>query len=98
MSSPELVDRLQSELRHESTSRRLQEELNARLQGEYDALLKKLAEAELHIDRLRLGATIDITRKRALSRGTGEELSCNSSKLKWPSSSPPLQSITVVCS
>ncbi len=74
MTSPELVHRLQSELHHESTSRRRQEELNSKLQGEYDTLLKRLAEAELHIDRLRLGATIDITRRCTLSQDAGEGL------------------------
>ncbi len=54
MAYPELVHRLQSALHLESATRRRQEELNARLQGEYDALLKRLAETELHIDRLRL--------------------------------------------
>ena len=48
-----LVDQLQSELKQEALSRRLQEELNSKLQDEYDVLLKRLAEAESHIDRLR---------------------------------------------
>ena len=71
MSSSQLIHQLQAELRQESFSRRQQEELNSKLQGEYDTLLKRLAEAELHIDRLRLGTTIDINKEHVLSRDPG---------------------------
>ena len=57
-----LVEQLQKELRHEAFSRQLQEELNSKLQDEYDELLKRLAEAELHIDRMRLGANVDLNK------------------------------------
>ena len=57
-----LVEQLQKELRHEAFSRQLQEELNSKLQDEYDELLKRLAEAELHIDRMRLGANVDFNK------------------------------------
>ena len=57
-----LVEQLQNELRHEAFTRHLQEELNSKLQDEYDELLKRLAEAELHIDRMRLGANVDLNK------------------------------------
>jgi hypothetical protein len=57
-----LVEQLQKELRHEAFSRQFQEELNSKLQDEYDELLKRLAEAELHIDRMRLGANVDFNK------------------------------------
>lgn len=57
------VGELQKELQKECLSRQRQEELNAKLQNEYDHLLKKLAVAELHIDRLRLGSSVDASKK-----------------------------------
>ena len=57
-----LIEQLQKELRHEAFSRQLQEELNSKLQDEYDELLKRLAEAELHIDRMRLGPNVDFNK------------------------------------
>ena len=50
---PNVLEKLQEELKQEALSRQLQEELNSKLQDEYDVLLKRLAEAELHIDRMR---------------------------------------------
>ena len=57
-----LVEQLQQELQQEALSRQLQEERNSKLQDEYDILLKRLAEAELHIDRMRLGADVDVNK------------------------------------
>ena len=57
------VGELRQELQKECLSRQRQEELNAKLQNEYDHLLKKLAVAELHIDRLRLGSSVDASKK-----------------------------------
>lgn len=62
MSNSSLVKRLQGKLQVESSSRQLQDELNSKLQTEYDQLLKRLAEAENHIDRLRLGANLELNR------------------------------------
>ncbi len=58
---------LQEVLEQETKSRQQQVELNSKLQDEYDHLLKKLAQAELHIDKLRLGANVDIHRRFILS-------------------------------
>lgn len=57
------VGELRQELQKECLSRQRQEEINAKLQNEYDHLLKKLAVAELHIDRLRLGSSVDASKK-----------------------------------
>ena len=54
-----LVEQLQRELKQESFSRQLQEQLNSKLQDEYDVLLKRLAEAESHIDRLRFHPNVE---------------------------------------
>ena len=61
------VEHLQAVLEQETKSRQQQQELNSKLQDEYDLLLKKLAQAELHIDQLRLGANVDINRRFILS-------------------------------
>lgn len=61
------LEHLQAVLERETTSRRQQQELNSKLQDEYDLLLKKLAQAELHIDQLRLGANVDINRRFILN-------------------------------
>ena len=66
----EKLHHLQAELEQEARSRRQQEELNSKLQDEYDVLLKKLAEAELHIDQLRLRANVDINKRFILSHQT----------------------------
>lgn len=58
----ELIEKLQKQLSHEHDTRRKQQELNEKLQHEYDVLLKKLAEAELHIDKLRLGANVEMNK------------------------------------
>ena len=67
---------LRSSLARESLSRARQEQLNARLQEEYDTLLKKLAEAELHIDRMRLAggteAGMEDGGAMTVVRGSGE--------------------------
>ena len=65
-----LVAQLQKELSLEHDSRRRQQELNAKLQHEYDVLLKKLAEAELHIDKLRLGANVELNKWYVLRYAT----------------------------
>ena len=61
------VGELRQELQRESLSRQRQEELNAKLQDEYDQLLKKLAVAELHIDRLRLDSCVDVSKRFVIS-------------------------------
>ena len=61
------VGELRQELQRESLSRQRQEELNAKLQDEYDQLLKKLAVAELHIDRLRLDSSVDVSKRFVIS-------------------------------
>lgn len=58
---------LREDLEQETRSRQRQEELNCKLQDEYDILLKKLAEAELHIDQLRLRANVNINKRFILS-------------------------------
>ena len=58
---------LQAVLEQETKSRQQQQELNSKLQDEYDVLLKKLAQAELHIDQLRLGANVEINKRFILS-------------------------------
>lgn len=62
MSNSSLVNRLQGKLHQESHTRQLQEDVNSKLQTEHDRLLKRLAEAENHIDRLRLGAHLELKR------------------------------------
>lgn len=62
MSNSSLVTRLEGKLHEQSKSRQIQDELNSKLQTEYDQLLKRLAEAENHIDRLRLGANLELNR------------------------------------
>ena len=57
-----LVEQLQRELKQESFSRQLQEQLNSKLQDEYDVLLKRLAEAESHIDRLRFYPNVEFNK------------------------------------
>lgn len=61
---------LQEKLQHESRSRLQQEAINSKLMTEQDSLRKKLAEAELHIDQLRLGANVDINKRFILSHKT----------------------------
>ena len=56
------ADALQSRLQKAETKREEQQQLNAQLQEEYDDLLKKLAEAELTIDRLRLGVNTRVNK------------------------------------
>lgn len=65
--SPSQFRHLQEELEQETQSRQLQEDLNSKLQDEYDILLKKLAEAELHIDQLRLRANVNINKRFIVS-------------------------------
>ena len=83
---------LKSELEQEAKSRRLQEDLNVKLQDEYDVLLKKLAEAELHIDQLRLGASVDIKKRFILTHETHSNLTKsvreNQHRPMWGSSIP----------
>ena len=69
MSGGAVVHELRRKLQKELLSRQRQEELNAKLQDEYDLLLKRLAEAELHIDRLRLGPSVEINRRFIERRG-----------------------------
>lgn len=68
MSGGAVVHELRRKLQKELLSRQRQEELNAKLQDEYDLLLKRLAEAELHIDRLRLGPSVDINKRFVVGR------------------------------
>lgn len=63
---------LQAELQEETKSRQRQEQLNSKLQDEYDILLKKLAEAELHIDQLRLRANVNINKRFILSHHSSQ--------------------------
>lgn len=65
--SPAQFRQLQEELELETKSRQQQEDRNSKLQDEYDILLKKLAEAELHIDQLRLRANVNINKRFVLS-------------------------------
>ena len=58
---------LGEKLKHESRYRIQQEAVNSRLMTEQDLLRKKLAEAELHIDKMRFGANVDINRRFILS-------------------------------
>ena len=69
MSGGAVVHELRRKLQKELISRQRQEEINAKLQDEYDHLLKRLAEAELHIDRLRLGPSVDINKRFIVRRG-----------------------------
>ena len=69
------VEHLQAVLAQETESRHQQEELNSKLQDEYDVLLKKLAEAELHIDKLRLRANVDINKKFVISHHSKQSVS-----------------------
>lgn len=69
MSGGAVVHELRRKLQKELISRQRQEELNAKLQDEYDHLLKRLAEAELHIDRLRLGPSVDINKRFIVRHG-----------------------------
>ncbi len=62
MSNSSLVTRLEGKLQQEAESRQLQNEVNYKLQTEYDILLKRLAEAENHIDKLRLGANLELNK------------------------------------
>lgn len=64
------VKHLQAVLEHETNSRQQQEVFNSKLQEEYDVLLKKLAEAELHIDRLRLRANVDVNKRFIVTHNT----------------------------
>ena len=68
MSGGAVVHELRRKLQKELLSRQRQEELNAKLQDEYDLLLKRLAEVELHIDRLRLGPSVDINKRFVVGR------------------------------
>lgn len=92
-------DNLQLELFKEIESRLEQEELNSKLQDEYHVLLKKLAEAELHIDQLRLGANVDINKRFILTHHT-EQCSTLQQKLEteykpvWTHTTAPLESKT----
>ena len=61
------VKHLQAVLEVETKTREQQQEYNSKLQEEYDVLLKKLAAAELHIDRLRLRANVDLNKRFILS-------------------------------
>lgn len=61
------VEHLQAVLEHETLTRQQQEGFNSKLQEEYDVLLKKLAAAELHIDRLRLRANVDVNKRFIVS-------------------------------
>ena len=70
--SPVQLRQLQEELQEETKSRVRQEELNSRLQDEYDILLKKLAQAELHIDQLRLRANVNINKRFILSHHSNQ--------------------------
>lgn len=61
------VRHLQAVLEQETKTRQQQQVFNSKLQEEYDVLLKKLAAAELHIDRLRLRANVDVNKRFILS-------------------------------
>lgn len=61
------VEHLQAVLKQESQTRQQQQVFNSKLQEEYDVLLKKLAAAELHIDRLRLRANVDVNKRFILT-------------------------------
>ena len=62
MSNTSLVYRLKTELQEESHTRQLQQDVNSKLQQEHDQLLKRLAEAENHIDKLRLGGSVNLNK------------------------------------
>ena len=55
----ELIIRLKEELERECTMRAQTDQFNKDLQVEYEKVLKRLAECELHIDRLRLSSSDD---------------------------------------
>ena len=61
------VKHLQAVLEQETKTRQQQEVYNSKLQEEYDVLLKKLAAAELHIDRLRVRANVHINKRFVVS-------------------------------
>lgn len=61
------VQHLQAVLEQETNTRQQQQVFNSKLQEEYDILLKKLAAAELHIDRMRLRANVDVNKRFILS-------------------------------
>lgn len=61
---------LGEKLKHESHHRLHQEAVNSRLITEQTLLRKKLAEAELHIDRMRFGVNVDINKRFILSHET----------------------------
>lgn len=61
MASTSLVYHLQTELQEESQTRQLQQDLNSKLQQKHDQLLKRLAEAENHIDQIRLGQPLKVS-------------------------------------
>ena len=85
---------LQAVLEQETRTRLQQQELNSKLQDEYDLLLKKLAQAELHIDQLRLGANVDINKRFILNhqvvrpRRSGQQQSGAASDAGNSSSNP----------
>lgn len=74
---PSELKHLEDVLKKEKYSRLKQEELNSKLQDEYDLLLKKLAEAEVHIDQLRLGANVGINKRFILSPKTMQSSTLN---------------------
>lgn len=61
------VKHLQAVLKHETQTRQQQQVFNSKLQEEYDVLLMKLAAAELHIDRLRFRANVDVNKRFILT-------------------------------
>ena len=61
-SGERVMEQLQAELEQEALSRKRQEELNSKLQDEYDVLLKRLAEAESHIDRMRFASNLELNK------------------------------------
>lgn len=70
MSNSSLVNRLTTDLQNESHTRQLQQDVNSKLQKEHDHLLKRLAEAENHIDQLRLGGSVTLNKHFVITHET----------------------------
>lgn len=78
-----LVEKLREELKHEALSRQLQEEVNSKLQDEYDVLLKRLAEAESHIDRLRFCSDLELNKHFLIRHQTEQHATLRQRLTAW---------------
>ena len=65
-----VISKLEEKLEHENNSRLQHEAVNTKLMSEQELLRKKLAEAELHIDKLRFGVNVDIYKRYILNHET----------------------------